>query len=128
MYDATNAGIVAALGFLEKPRSSTEDGESHPLNNLFRPLTRAGRFARRSAPRASELLNNKLQRPTHTCAHGLLNQTRGHSFVPFAAKTALELRRRILIVVGLESGSLRSLDFYRRVSRALAGRRGHVFC
>lgn len=46
-------------------------------NNLFRPPTSAGRFTGHSAPRARELLNNKLKRPTHTCTHAFLNQACG---------------------------------------------------
>lgn len=49
-------------------------------------LTPAGRFTGRSAPRATELLNNKLERPTHTCTHALLNQTCGHRRAALCAR------------------------------------------
>lgn len=79
IYDTTNAAIITALSQFPQEALELRRGRrvSPTHNNLFRPPTSAGRFTGHSAPRARELLNNKLKRPTHTCTHAFLNQACG---------------------------------------------------
>lgn len=79
IFDTTNTAIITAVSPFPHEALELRRGRrvSPTHNELFRLPTSAGRFTGHSAPRARELLNNKLKRPTQTCTHAFLNQTCG---------------------------------------------------